>query len=1034
MVVALPASAWRGTLPDSMSRRITLHPTSAAAAGALAAFGDGRAALVAGDVAQGFFAFTLELALRARPFRLPGEAERLVLARAAADRAGLSLPVPATAGFARALSDLHGSGLSPGALRRLGPPKGLSEVFEAHQQLLLTRGFLDVAQVPWVAADGVRAGLGSLGCDSLLVEPRLTWTQAELSLLVELGRVVAVEVRLPLASAEPTAALDAVHQELARAGGVLLTAAGAGEDTDLSRALQGLFARGAAPVQSPHVRAISFGSPVDEARAVAQRVRELLRSGLPPDSIAVTSLGPLGDELRPALLAAGVPVAAPPAALSSVAAGQLPLSVLAAAEEGIPRERLCELLVAGVLAVDGRRLGRQWARRLRAAGCGDHRSGRLFPPLEAALARAAAETPEAEQPEGLVELRRAVELLAALPQRAPADVHARVLWRALRELGIVDRLQEPVEERPVGPESQAGLLGVEVVSPASPAFGFASAWLEVARAEGHAATVELEGVLSSLASLGPGLTPVQAEDFAGLFRLACDRISVRRAPALAGGVAVAPAEALLGQRFAAVFLCGLSGGAGATSSVGDDTFLPERLRRQAREAHERPALLPSASAAAARAREKLLLCAAAGLSQQSLWASGCRTSGEKPLEPSPLLAEIARASAAGLSVESAWSWRASAPALLTRDEVCAVLPEALAAAAEPVGAALHARLRDQRHRREVALSEGRDDAYAGELSEPDLLAALAGPLAFEMDHPLSASSLERLAGCGFRALAGTVFGLRQPEEREEDLDSRDRGTLLHACLEHGFLALRAASLLPLCGGARRAQEVDVFLTAVRAELTAREGRSEVGHPAVWRAARRTTERELLRVLSAEQAATDGFVPTDFELYFGRDRETPILAVASGDVRLGGRIDRVDRAPGRLRVIDYKSGTLDMRNQRLRREYAGRELQLAHYALAFHLGEPDTDIDAAFYSVREAKLSVSLSKACEADGLTLATFLDASAQGRARARETETHNLPNHIEDALGRARAGHFPVAPGDCGYCDFAAACRVGGRYEEWE
>jgi hypothetical protein len=33
---------------------------------------------------------------------------------------------------------------------------------------------------------------------------------------------------------------------------------------------------------------------------------------------------------------------------------------------------------------------------------------------------------------------------------------------------------------------------------------------------------------------------------------------------------------------------------------------------------------------------------------------------------------------------------------------------------------------------------------------------------------------------------------------------------------------------------------------------------------------------------------------------------------------------------------------------------------------------------------------------------------------------------------VARARAGDFPVTPGNCRYCDHVSACRVGPYYEE--
>src|SRR5580700_4331012 len=137
-----------------MSSRITLHPTAAAAAQALAEETGG--ALLRSDTAHGFFAFALEMALRTRPFRLPEPAERLALAWEAAQRARMEVPISAAPAFARALSHLHGSGLTVGQLRRLGVAN-LGAALEAHQQLLSTMGLCEPSAVAWFAAEAARS-------------------------------------------------------------------------------------------------------------------------------------------------------------------------------------------------------------------------------------------------------------------------------------------------------------------------------------------------------------------------------------------------------------------------------------------------------------------------------------------------------------------------------------------------------------------------------------------------------------------------------------------------------------------------------------------------------------------------------------------------------------------------------------------------------------------------------------------------------------------------------------------------------------
>ena len=97
--------------------------------------------------ARGFFAFALELARQASaPFRLPDPAERLVLAWGAAQRAKMDLSISAAPALARALSEIHGSGLTAAQLKRLGA-SDLATALEAHQQLLSKRGLSDPSAV-----------------------------------------------------------------------------------------------------------------------------------------------------------------------------------------------------------------------------------------------------------------------------------------------------------------------------------------------------------------------------------------------------------------------------------------------------------------------------------------------------------------------------------------------------------------------------------------------------------------------------------------------------------------------------------------------------------------------------------------------------------------------------------------------------------------------------------------------------------------------------------------------------------------------
>src|SRR5262249_6000455 len=138
------------------------------------------------------------------------------------------------------------------------------------QSLLRANALCDSQALPRLAAGALREG-ATLAFDTVDVSPRHSFTQAELELctvLAERGHVV-VHLSFDPERAELFAPLNAVDQEVARAGGRIRVESGK-------------------PRPEPHsVHAFSAGSPEAEAREVAVRIRDLMRAGVPPDRVAI---------------------------------------------------------------------------------------------------------------------------------------------------------------------------------------------------------------------------------------------------------------------------------------------------------------------------------------------------------------------------------------------------------------------------------------------------------------------------------------------------------------------------------------------------------------------------------------------------------------------------------------------------------------------------------------------------------------------------------------------------------------------------
>ncbi|WP_374665507.1 PD-(D/E)XK nuclease family protein [Ramlibacter sp.] len=195
-----------------------------------------------------------------------------------------------------------------------------------------------------------------------------------------------------------------------------------------------------------------------------------------------------------------------------------------------------------------------------------------------------------------------------------------------------------------------------------------------------------------------------------------------------------------------------------------------------------------------------------------------------------------------------------------------------------------------------------------------------------MPATLSASAYEDLRRCPYRFHALRQLGLREEDELETEADKRDFGDWLHAVLRHFHEHLRDQGE-PAAG---RAALLDELAKAEVARLRLAGG-DFLPFEAAWPAVR----DGYLAWLGRHEASGHAFEAGE------QAREEP-----AGLVRLKGRIDRVDRAPGGRLLIDYKTEALQATRDRLRDPL--EDTQLAFYALLF----PGEAVQAAYLNLGE----------------------------------------------------------------------------------
>ncbi len=936
--------------------------------------------------------------------------ERL-LAVAAGDEAGGALaglrPESGLAGaLAATLSELRRGEVPVGAARlaagslggaaaeRLGTLARALEAFEARLDRL---GLLDGPGAARAAAAAVRRGVPLDDGDELellLLDGFTSLSPAEWS-LVEALAARAARSRFQLPAFADAPALSAAAEPLLRRVEALHELSGRRQlEVSLDRvddparaarpaALLSALA-GAPPgpaLLEGELLALAGAGEEGEAALAARTAADLIAAGVPPAELLVFAPSPRrsAPRLAAAFAAQGVPFATGRSgALAESPVVAVVLAALGVAGGTRDRRTLERLAASSYLVTSG--LGPGLGRWLDAAGALD---GRGDPESSLRRRGEALSGPRAVREREA--LGRAADGLASLVARlrplstdATASAHASRLTDYLEASGLRRRAGQGEAE--TATRDLAALATLEETA---------------------------DQLVRALTMLGRSGERLAAPDWQRLLALAVDGASLRggREP-FGGAVELAAFAEAPGSSARAAILVGC--GAGAVPAPAAAEPLLREPERQAVNGLLRRGALATGAVRRAESFHQLACAVAAGRERLAVLWPGPGPAGGG--EPSPLLAQAL--AEAGVTLPGPARAPALAEARTDREALLAAAALARGGAGTATLAALAAVGLEgraagalavgaiERERREAVLA-GRTGPYAG---------AIAGAGLEQLHRRLpaewSAHQLENLARCPFRFLLATGARLREADEAGLDIDAREEGRLLHAVLERWVRGRAGRGAWPPAGGPADRAEARQLAQAVFAEF---EADGKVGDPAVWSSRRGAVLARLARVVEAEAGGGDGLAPALLEHQFGGPSATPPLELtADGEtIRLQGRIDRVDAAPERLLVIDYKSGGDAGRHRKLLdpEAFGVTSFQVPLYLLAAGRALPGRELAATYLLLGSAER------------------LEA-VQGRP-----DEPALARAVVDAVRRVRAGALPIASRDCARCELGAVCRFQGE-----
>ena len=296
----------------------------------------------------------------------------------------------------------------------------------------------------------------------------------------------------------------------------------------------------------------------------------------------------------------------------------------------------------------------------------------------------------------------------------------------------------------------------------------------------------------------------------------------------------------------------------------------------------------------------------------------------------------------------------------------------------------------------------------------------------------SPTHFESYVSCPFRFFLKRLLKVLPLKVPEEEIEIVDEGNLIHKVLERFFKERKEGELLPVTGS----EEEKNFIKKVADEIYQQwEEKEYIGDRDLWEIRKKRLDPLWDRFIEEESKyRNEGFLPVYFEFLIGNllgdegDSDMPPLVVMGYDrkeILVGGKVDRVDIGPDRVRVIDYKnSGNEQFYRDLLKEEKMGvQSFQIPVYlaALKEFMSEQNKInlMEGTFYLFRKPKRMKPYVVGSSDH------FFEKDLRERMKLREQGRVNLFNQISGIVEGAKSGDYSICPKDCNFCEYDHICR---------
>ena len=376
-------------------------------------------------------------------------------------------------------------------------------------------------------------------------------------------------------------------------------------------------------------------------------------------------------------------------------------------------------------------------------------------------------------------------------------------------------------------------------------------------------------------------------------------------------------------------------------------------------------------------------------------------------------------------------------------------------------------------------------AYEGVLTPETLSPESRAGLEKLRQRTYSVTELETYAKCPFQYFANKGLRLRVKDDEVEDgFSNLERGSLLHEVIFTFYYNRREEKYPSIrqCTSAvfeEAKQQLNNILDNVSEDYRLKRNEPQIGENNLfWEADVEKLRVALYKWLEAERTNDIPVLPRYFEVGFGpedsagraelkRDPElSRTTSISIGDVRMAGKIDRIDIGNGVFNIVDYKTGSSTVRMPEI---LSGQSLQLPVYLqiakelLESKEGTGLNPVAGLYYKIRlnqcEVELGIGMRslndevyrnyngndwRPC---GKTNGQLVDdevfddllsrVSGYVQQYVDSISEGNFPliTRVETFVDLEEEGDTPITPRNktapCSYCDYKRICRVGAISE---